>query len=107
MNQIVRNNSKVINKIFIKACEYNCLDIVKELMKDERVDPSDKNNWAIRYASEKGHLDMVKELMKDKRVDPSDRNNWAIRYASDWGHLDVVKELLKDKRVCLTYKKKN
>ncbi|MCK4501277.1 ankyrin repeat domain-containing protein, partial [Candidatus Babeliales bacterium] len=64
-----------------------------------RVNPSDYNNEAIRYASLNGHLEVVKELLKDKRVNPSDYNNEAIRYASLNGHLEVVKELLKDKRV--------
>jgi Ankyrin repeats (3 copies) len=75
------------------------LEIVKELLKDKRVDPSDDNNYAIRWASENGHLEVVKELLKDKRVDPSANNNEAIRWASQYGHLEVVKELLKDKRV--------
>ena len=75
------------------------LDVVKVLLKDERVDPSEYDNIAIRFTSENGHLDVVKELLKDKRVDPSDFNNDAIKMSSENNHLGVIKELLKDKRV--------
>ena len=53
------------------ASEYGRLEIVRELLKDKRVDPSTWNNHAIRYASSNGHLEIVRELLKDSRVDPS------------------------------------
>ncbi len=62
------------------------------------VDPSSKNNKAIRMASENGHLESVKLLLEDKRVDPSANHNGAIRMASLNGHIEVVKLLLSDKR---------
>ena len=49
------------------------IKIVKILLKDERVDPSDQNNDAIQWASEKGHLEVVKLLLKDKRIDKNDQ----------------------------------
>ena len=69
------------------------------MLKDKRVDPSDKDNYAIRWASYNGHLEVVKVLLKDKRVDPSEYKNDAIQFASRLDHLEVVKALLKDKRV--------
>ena len=47
---------------------------IKELLKDNRVDPSIHNNYAIQWASENGYLEIVKELLKDDRIDSSDRN---------------------------------
>ena len=44
------------------------IEIVRLLLKDGRVDPSDLNNWAIREASIYGHTDIVKLLLDDPRV---------------------------------------
>lgn len=52
---------------------------VRVLLKDKRVDPSDRGNFAIREASKNGHVSTIKVLLKDKRVDHSDRDNYAIR----------------------------
>ena len=45
--------------------------MVKFLLKDTRVDPSDVDNAAIRYASDSGHFDIVKLLLDDERIDLS------------------------------------
>ena len=55
------------------------LEIVQELLKDNRVDPSANNNDAIQWASGNGHLEVVEELLKDNRVDPSANDNYAIQ----------------------------
>ena len=73
------------------------IEIVKILLQDKRVDPTD--NWAIRIASQFGHIEIVKILLEDKRVDPSADDNYAIQYASQNGHTAVVKLLLHDDRV--------
>jgi len=63
------------------------------------VDPSINNNFAIRLSSKEGHLENVKELLKDDRVDPSYEDNFALTWASQRNHSDICIELLKDKRV--------
>ena len=75
------------------------IKIVKILLKDERVDPSDQNNDAIQWASNNGYYKIVKLLLKDKRVNPSVHNNFVIKTASENGCYKVVKLLLKDKRI--------
>ena len=75
------------------------LEMVKILLKDPRVDPSDDNNNSIRRASKNGHLEIVKLLLQDPRVDPSDGNNYSIKAASENGHIKIVRLLLKDPRV--------
>jgi len=52
------------------------------------------NNYAIRWASDKGYLEVVKYLVK-KGADVTARNNCALRWASDKGYLEVVKYLVK------------
>ena len=61
------------------ASENGHLHIVDRLLQDSRVDPSDRNNCAIGWASLKGHLHIVERLLQDPRVDPSDLNNDAIQ----------------------------
>jgi hypothetical protein len=41
------------------------------LLTDSRVDPSARDNYAIRSASRNGHTDVAKVLLADARVDPS------------------------------------
>jgi len=74
-------------------------DVFKEILKEEGVDPSADDNYAIRWAAQNGHLEVVKLLLKDKRVDPGAVDNAAIQWASRDGHLEIVKLLLEDKRV--------
>eukprot|EP00586_Coscinodiscus_wailesii_P005648 CAMPEP_0172479114 /NCGR_PEP_ID=MMETSP1066-20121228/3484_1 /TAXON_ID=671091 /ORGANISM="Coscinodiscus wailesii, Strain CCMP2513" /LENGTH=57 /DNA_ID=CAMNT_0013239287 /DNA_START=48 /DNA_END=218 /DNA_ORIENTATION=- len=44
------------------ASRHNCINLVKDLLKDSRVNPG----YAIRIASEEGHLNVVKELLGDE-----------------------------------------
>lgn len=84
---------------FFQSIEENNINNVKLLLKDERVDPSNKDNYAILLASKNGYYNIVKLLLKDKRVDPSDLNNLAIQYASQNRHFEVVDFLWNDKRI--------
>jgi hypothetical protein len=72
---------------------------VNHLLEDARVDPSARDNEAIRYAAMNGHLGVVNRLLRHPRVDPSGRDNEAIRSAARNGHLYVVNRLLEDARV--------
>eukprot|EP01118_Nematostelium_gracile_P018320 TRINITY_DN8108_c0_g1_i1.p1 TRINITY_DN8108_c0_g1~~TRINITY_DN8108_c0_g1_i1.p1 ORF type:complete len:248 (-),score=54.50 TRINITY_DN8108_c0_g1_i1:79-822(-) len=74
-------------------------DRIIYLLKDTRVDPSKKQNHAIRWAAVKGYFQLVKILQQDPRVDPSAVNNQALQQACSKGHLKIVDQLLQDKRV--------
>ena len=79
------------------ACDYGNIEIVKYLLKDERVDPSDLTGFM--WALESHHYNVVKFLLKDKRIDPTIDENEAIRYASNTQNYEAVKILLNDDRV--------
>ena len=68
---------------FIQACKLGDFEVVKHLI---------DNNWALRYASEKGYLEVVKYLVS-KGADVQGNNNSAVRWASYYGYLEVVKYL--------------
>src|SRR5690606_28065679 len=73
--------------------------VVRMLLQDERIDPSDENNEAIQMASSRGHFCIVRLLLQDGRTDPSTDSDWALRQAFDHGHDDVVRLLLQDERI--------
>jgi ankyrin repeat protein len=77
----------------------NDIGQVRLLLQDPRVDPSARNNVAIRFAAANGHLEVMPLLLQDHRVDPSARYNEAIREAARKGHLEIVRLLLQDPRV--------
>ncbi len=68
------------------------------LLRDNRIDPSIKNNFAITEASRQGKTKLVKLLLQDKRVNPAANDNEAIREAC-YENNEIVKLLLQDKRV--------
>jgi len=97
--QLFKQSGLKLQNIYETRALASFLEVVKELLKDSRVDPSAKDNYAVSLAAEKGFVEVVRELLKDSRVDPSADDNYAIYWASRNGHLECVKELLKDSRV--------
>jgi len=49
------------------------VDIVKLLLADDRVNPSDQNNLALLWASLNCHIEVVSLLLSCPRVDPSSK----------------------------------
>jgi hypothetical protein len=58
-------------------------DLVKLLLKDPRVDPTEEESLALRVAVKKGHVGVVEALIRDGRADPSRITNIAH------GRLDI------------------
>jgi ankyrin repeat protein len=50
------------------ASELNHIEIVKLLLKDKRVDPSENENKALIWAQRNKNKNMIKLLLKDQRV---------------------------------------
>ena len=90
-------------KTCINASDNGHVKVVELLLNDPRVDPSNYNNTAIRWASFEGRVKVVELLLNDPRVDPSANNNFAIRYASHKGYAKVVELLLNHPRVSSTW----
>jgi len=77
--------------------KYNC-EIIKYLVKTNKIKSNINNNSIIRIMCENGHTEFVKILLKDKNVDPSVEDNYAIIWAIKNQHIDIVKLLLDDHR---------
>lgn len=86
---------KTPDEIFKQLLDSNCnIEVIKFFLQNEKIDPSLNNNYAIIWASMKGHLDLVKILAQDHRVNLTINNNAPIRYAMMHNHSDVVKFLI-------------
>ena len=89
----------------IRAVQYGKTDIVKLLLDDHRVNPSDQKNKLIIYAAQGGRIQIVKLLLADPRVNPIDENNRAIKEAVKLYQENTIKILLSDPRVAKACKK--
>jgi hypothetical protein len=56
------------NRLFNDACKYNCADLVKIMLKNPNLDPSERNNYAVRIAYYNNCYEVMDLLIKDKRV---------------------------------------
>jgi ankyrin repeat protein len=84
--------------IFWKSVGAGQTEIVEQLLKDPRVNPTASANLALSVAAADGRLDLVEMLLSVDRVNPSDANNMALIDAAYEGHLSIVQRLLKDHR---------
>jgi hypothetical protein len=73
--------------------------LLKLLFTDKRIDPSTKEQYAIREATQHRHFEIIKVLLADERVDPSVDCQTPLRNACYCGSLEIVKLMLADQRV--------
>lgn len=83
----------------IVACTYGNTKIVKILLKNKQIDPSEFENRAIINAACAGFSEIVEILLTYPHVDPSAQNNKAINEASRKSYLKVVDLLIRDPRL--------
>lgn len=94
-----RINPAELNFALSAAIAHNRMRIFQLLLEDKRFDPTVEENNALRIAFKEGKINYAELLLKDERVDPSADDNHLIRYVSRYGYLEGAKLLLKDKRV--------
>ena len=98
-----RVNFNVISFITLSDLSTNSqsqkfIDIMKIILTHPTFDPSNYNNYAIRWFVFQGDLELTKRFLEDPRVDPSDMNNEAIKYAFDQ-NIDIFELLMKHPKV--------
>lgn len=86
---------------FFYACQHGQIEIVRELLKDNRIDPAARDNAAIKEACRKGYTEVIRELLKDERVDPSAEHNLSLVYAYRQNHGEILQLLLNHPKVAL------
>ena len=87
---------------FYDAMQSNDIEFVKRLLVNGSVEPEADHNYAIRWASAKGHAEIVELLLAYSTIDPTANNNYAIRVAAQANNVKIVKMLLADHRIDTT-----
>ncbi len=96
MRQTVDNST-----VLMHAAQNGYIDVVKEFLKDRRVDPNVQNSkgqTALMFAAGSGHTDVVRELLENQnKSDPNiltKEDVTALMYASRMGHVEIVNLLV-------------
>jgi hypothetical protein len=89
----------MLQEAFEEACFFGDTKAALEYLKDDAIDPSFNDDYALRRVSQSGHVAIVRALLTDARVDPSSLNNDALVLATWNNRVDVVEVLLKHPRV--------
>lgn len=84
---------------FYLSCANGYTELVRKLLKDDRVNPAERNNHALYLCAKYGQAGVARVLLADSRVDPAALNNFAVRWAACEGWAGVVRVLLADPRV--------
>ena len=64
-----------LNASLCEASFYRHIEIIKLLLKDNRVNPCHQNNLAIRRAYKKNHTEVIKLLWNNKQIKNNLKNN--------------------------------
>jgi len=90
-----RKKRENLLQLFLRCCKKGGpIIVISYLIKNNCVDPSTNDNYAIRGASERGHLEVVKVLLSDSRVDPNADDKYALRWANYYRHREIVNLLM-------------
>lgn len=91
----------------LNAINNNKITIIKKLLSDKTLDPSQHDNIALFAATKKWKPKIIELLLNDERVNPaSDATNDArglIVDSASYGNINIVKLLLKDPRVDFSF----
>ena len=87
------------NILLARSAAYGKFKQFKNLLENEKVDPTYNDNYPIRMACQGGSIKIVKLLLAIPEVDPSDCDNYAILMASKNRNHKIISLLLDDKRV--------
>ncbi len=91
-------SSKILNTTLEDMSRNGHVYMIKELLKDNRVDPSANSNVAIRLASGNGHFEAVKALIEDGRANLGIKHPYwtALGLAIEKFNFNIVDLLLKN-----------
>ena len=89
-------NYEKLQKLFQFAILNNNLSFAKRLVQ-HGVLANYKNDYALRYASEKGYYHIVKWLLTDHRdlINIHSNDDYALKWSCAYGHFKIVKLLIK------------
>lgn len=97
LNDLLGKQNQAGETALYVACEYGCVQMVKEMMKYYKLDAAGikaKNGYdALHIAAKQGDLDVLKELLKalpELAMTADTSNMTALHTAAAQGHVEVV-----------------
>lgn len=93
----MEEETQALQTSFEKAIERGDVSVVDKLLSD--VDPTVKDNWALRTAIKGDHFAAVESLLRDVRVDPTACNNEALIFAVQNNQQFLLPKLLQHPKV--------
>jgi ankyrin repeat protein len=98
---------KTISK-FKHAIYNNRLDVVKDLIENNKFDPRFNDNYAFRHVCKNGYVDMVEYFLSltSHPINISDVNNYALKHAIMKKHtkiIDILFNNIENDRLKITY----
>lgn len=78
----------------IEACKRGHLELVREILRDERISREAEDSACLYWACHNGHTEIVHALLWDDQADPSADESGALCAAARFGHTDIVRMLL-------------
>jgi len=67
--------------------------VVRVLFNTPEMNPTVRENAAIRFASQNGHTEIVRLLLRRSDIDPSALNNYALCWAKRNRYIEICKML--------------
>ena len=100
VRMLVRSPRVPLDKVnpLYETARYGCVDVMRMLLKEPRIDPAHDGLTALREAIQNGNLRMVRLLLKDGRVDPADQNSVCLVDAVQADQPGILMHLLLDGR---------
>lgn len=81
-----------------EATKFGCLNVVKALLKESKIDVARRGSIALREAIQKGDLGIVKVLLGEERVQPDAQYSVCLVDAVESGRIEILQALLLDGR---------
>lgn len=70
-------------------------DLIVDMIKDKRIDPSSNDNILIKNATDNGFSHIICILLGDERVNPFINNNYVLKKSIKCNYNDVIKKILR------------
>ena len=81
---------QTLNSHICVAADFGYVDILKLLLKDDRLNPSNSDNCALTRAVLRNHIEVVELLTNDNRVQPLWEESYVIQHAKLYNYHEVV-----------------
>lgn len=80
------------------GCENDWRGVIKMLLTDDRVDPTEHDNDALYVAARKNRIEITEILLNHPKVEPSDSDNRAIKWARKMNNHTIINMLERHSR---------